>query len=88
MTQRELIVPLYLKDDQAVSGREDCSLCQDGDAVRIAEYASNAGADALLVLICHPGMQRMMQRSRRFARLHVLSTFRFTGAEISDAWRM
>lgn len=49
MTQRELIVPLYLKDGQAVSGREECSLCQDGDAVRIAEYASNAGADALLV---------------------------------------
>ena len=49
MKQKELLVPLYLKNGRAVTGLENMALFTDGDAVRLAKAYDNAGADALLV---------------------------------------
>ncbi len=49
MKQKELLVPLYLKNGKAVCGIADPTPYEDGDAFRLAAAYDNAGADALLV---------------------------------------
>lgn len=49
MKQKELIVPVYLKDGNAVCGLQDHSVFGDGNAVGLAESYSNMGADAILL---------------------------------------
>lgn len=49
MSEKELIVPLYLKQGQAVCGTEDREPAADGDAVALAVQYSNCGADGILL---------------------------------------
>lgn len=48
MTQKEILIPLYLKNGKAVCGLNDDTLFMNGDAVELAQRCSNAGADAVL----------------------------------------
>lgn len=49
MNKKELLVPLYLKNGQAVTGLENEIPWMDGDAVRLASVYSNAGADGIVL---------------------------------------
>ncbi len=49
MKQKEIMVPLYLKNVKAVCGLTEDTLFMGGDATALAEACSNAGADAILV---------------------------------------
>lgn len=49
MREKELIVPLYLKHGQAVSGIDDMEAVGEGDAVSLAMQYSNCGADGILL---------------------------------------
>ncbi|MDY3250945.1 MAG: bifunctional phosphoribosyl-AMP cyclohydrolase/phosphoribosyl-ATP diphosphatase HisIE [Candidatus Choladocola sp.] len=49
MKQKELIVPMYLKEGRAVCSLKDTSVFMDGDAVWLAECCSNMGADGILL---------------------------------------
>lgn len=49
MKKKELLVPLYLKNGQAVNGLADETIWMDGDAVRLASVYSNAGADGIVL---------------------------------------
>lgn len=49
MSQKELIVPIYLKNGAAVCGPSDFTPYGDGDAKALALCYSNCGADGLLV---------------------------------------
>lgn len=49
MEKKELLVPLYLKDQKAVHGIDNVSQYADGDAVRLSSAYDNAGADGIVV---------------------------------------
>ena len=49
MNKKELLVPLYLKNGQAVTGLMNEVPWMDGDAVRLATVYSNAGADGIVL---------------------------------------
>ncbi len=49
MERKELLVPLYLKDQKAVQGVDDMTQYADGDAVRLSSAYDNAGADGIVV---------------------------------------
>ncbi|MDO4297532.1 MAG: bifunctional phosphoribosyl-AMP cyclohydrolase/phosphoribosyl-ATP diphosphatase HisIE [Lachnospiraceae bacterium] len=49
MDKKELLVPLFLKNGQAVSSIEDMEPVADGDAVALAAQYSNCGADGILL---------------------------------------
>lgn len=49
MNKKELLVPLYLKNGQAVTGLMNEVPWLDGDAVRLATAYSNAGADGIVL---------------------------------------
>lgn len=49
MKQKELLIPLYLKNGKAVCGLKNQTVYEDGDALRLAAAYDNTGADALLV---------------------------------------
>ena len=49
MERKELLVPLYLKDQKAVQGFDDMTQYADGDAVRLSSAYDNAGADGIVV---------------------------------------
>lgn len=49
MDRKELLVPLYLKDQKAVQGFDDMTQYADGDAVRLSSAYDNAGADGIVV---------------------------------------
>jgi phosphoribosyl-ATP pyrophosphohydrolase/phosphoribosyl-AMP cyclohydrolase len=49
MEKKQLLVPLYLKNGQAVCGIEDHELVVDGDACALALQYSNCGADGILL---------------------------------------
>lgn len=48
MTQKEILIPFYLKNGKAVCGLKDDTLFMNGDAIELAQRCSNAGADAVL----------------------------------------
>lgn len=47
--KKELIVPIFLKAHAALGGLSDETVYMDGDAVKLAQYYSNNGADAILL---------------------------------------
>lgn len=49
MKQKELLVPIYLKNGRAVAGLTDKTVFGSGDAAELAVAYSNAGADAILL---------------------------------------
>lgn len=49
MKKKELLVPVYLKNGQAVTGLMNDTPWMDGDAVRLASVYSNAGADGIVL---------------------------------------
>ena len=49
MERKELLVPLYLKDQKAVQGFDEMTQYADGDAVRLSSAYDNAGADGIVV---------------------------------------
>ncbi|HIR14566.1 MAG TPA: bifunctional phosphoribosyl-AMP cyclohydrolase/phosphoribosyl-ATP diphosphatase HisIE [Candidatus Choladousia intestinavium] len=48
MTQKELLIPIFLKDGKAVKDWKDFSLFLEGDPKSLAQYYDNHGADGIL----------------------------------------
>jgi phosphoribosyl-ATP pyrophosphohydrolase/phosphoribosyl-AMP cyclohydrolase len=61
MTEKELLVPLYLRNGQAVTSRTNHTVFQNGDAAALAASYSNAGADAILICDLSEGDQEHEQ---------------------------
>lgn len=57
MKEKELVVPIYLKNKSAVKGLEDQNIFWDGSVPELAVSYSNRGADALLVFDLSQGDQ-------------------------------
>ena len=45
MTQKELLIPIFLKDGKAVKDWKDFSLFLEGDPKSLAQYYDNHGAE-------------------------------------------
>ena len=48
MIQKELLIPIFLKDGKAVGGWEDPQRFSEGDPKSLAWYYDNHGADGIL----------------------------------------